>query len=44
MNKDEKIALEYLRILGIGTPKFEPDGNCPPDFAFGNDVGIEVRS
>ncbi|OGU77415.1 MAG: hypothetical protein A2V93_09510 [Ignavibacteria bacterium RBG_16_34_14] len=43
MNKDEKLALEYLKTLGNGIPKFEPEGNCPPDFAFENKLAIEVR-
>lgn len=43
MNKDEKIALQYLELLNFGIPKYEPDGNCPPDFSFEQEIGIEVR-
>ena len=42
-NVDERIALDYLSSIGNGIPAHEPDGNIPPDFAFDNKIGIEVR-
>ncbi|HPB04008.1 MAG TPA: hypothetical protein PLH00_04100 [Bacteroidaceae bacterium] len=43
MNKDEKIALQYLESLGFENIVHEPDGNIPPDFLINNKIGIEVR-
>ena len=43
MNKEEKLALQYLENLGSRNIVYEPDGNIPPDFAINNEIGIEVR-
>jgi hypothetical protein len=43
MNKEEKLALQYLENLGSKTIVHEPDGNIPPDFLIDNEIGIEVR-
>lgn len=43
MNIDEKIAFDFLKSIGMGIPKYEPDGNIPPDYAFDDKFGIEVR-
>ncbi|MDO8332004.1 MAG: hypothetical protein Q7T36_16180 [Fluviicoccus sp.] len=43
MNEEERLAEQYLRNLNIGTVFFEPDGNNPPDFSVGNNIGVEVR-
>ncbi len=43
MDKDEKIAYEYLNSKGFKDIKYEPDGNRPPDFLADNKYAIEVR-
>ena len=43
MNREEKTAKKYLESLSNGEPKFEPDGNTPPDFSLASTIGIEVR-
>jgi hypothetical protein len=42
MNTDEKIAFDFLKEHFGKVPTFEPNGNVPPDFSYGN-LGIEVR-
>ena len=42
MNRDEKIAEEFLRIVHSNVA-FEPDGNIPPDFSIDGNIGVEVR-
>lgn len=43
MNEEEQLAEKYLRNLNIGNVIFEPDGNNPPDFSVGKNIGVEVR-
>ena len=43
MNRDEKIAYNYLKHLGFLNIIFEPDGNVPPDFLIDNSIAVEVR-
>ena len=43
MKAEEQTAEDYLQGLGIGSVKFEPDGNIPPDFSVGSSTGVEVR-
>ncbi len=43
MNKDEKIALDFLKSKGFNNIKYEPAGNVPPDFIVNGNVAIEVR-
>jgi hypothetical protein len=43
MNAEEHTAENYLQGLGIGSVRFEPDGNIPPDFSLGSSTGVEVR-
>lgn len=42
MDPSEMLAKTYLESLGLDAVAFEPDGQIPPDFAFG-DIAIEVR-
>lgn len=42
MNKDEQIAEKYLKAKDLH-PKYEPDGNIPPDFSVIGKIGVEVR-
>lgn len=43
MNIQETTAKKYLDGLSKGGVKFEPDGNIPPDFSLGSNIGVEVR-
>jgi hypothetical protein len=43
MNAKEHRAGNYLQGLGIGSVRFEPDGNIPPDFSVGSSTGVKVR-
>ena len=43
MNREEKIAQEYLSRLSLGQVIHEPDGNVPPDFKVGPRLAVEVR-
>lgn len=43
MKKEEQIAETYLNQLALGTVKYEPDGNIPPDFSIHSTIGVEVR-
>jgi len=43
MNKEEKIAENYLMTSGYQNIIFEPDGNVPPDFSIDRTIAIEVR-
>jgi len=42
MDRSETLAKIYLESLGLNAVAYEPDGQIPPDFAFG-DIAIEVR-
>jgi hypothetical protein len=43
MNRDEKVAREYLMHLGHREIVYEPDGNKPPDFLVAGRIAVEVR-
>jgi hypothetical protein len=43
MNKDERLALEYLQHIGFQDIIHEPDGNIPPDFLIDKSIAAEVR-
>ena len=43
MNTEEKSAKRYLCRNYFRWIKYEPDGNKPPDFSVGRNVGVEVR-
>jgi hypothetical protein len=43
MDESERLAEQFLLGLGVGAVVFEPDGNVPPDFAVGRNIGVEVR-
>jgi len=43
MNRDEKVAKEYLVHLGHREIVYEPDGNIPPDFLVAGRIAVEVR-
>ena len=43
MNPDEQIAFNYLLSVGHDDIIYEPDGNIPPDFSLGSQIGVEVR-
>ncbi|MFD3190123.1 hypothetical protein ACFMPD_07590 [Sedimentitalea sp. HM32M-2] len=42
MDETEKRALQLLYALEPGSWCYEPDGNCPPDFALNGKVAVEV--
>lgn len=42
MDPTEQRALEFLHSRGYWNAVYEPDGNVPPDFAFGH-IAVEVR-
>ena len=43
MNREEKVADNYLKSLGYKNVIFEPDGNIPPDFSLDEKIAVEVR-
>jgi hypothetical protein len=43
MKPEEQMAATYLGALGLGSPKYEPDGNIPPDFLLSASIAVEVR-
>jgi len=43
LNREEKIARDYLTSCGHKNIIYEPDGNIPPDFSIEGAVGVEVR-
>ena len=43
MNRDEKIANNYLKQQDFSQIVYEPDGNIPPDFLLDNSIAVEVR-
>jgi len=43
MNREEKVADNYLKSLGYKNVIFEPDGNIPPDFSLDGKIAVEVR-
>lgn len=43
MKAEEETAREYLERLDLGSVRFEPDGNIPPDFSVGTSTAVEVR-
>lgn len=44
MKKEEKIVERFLKsIYDENNIRFEPDGNCPPDFTINSNIAIEVR-
>ncbi|MEK0338505.1 MAG: hypothetical protein QQN41_13835, partial [Nitrosopumilus sp.] len=43
MNRDEKIANNYLKQQDFSQIVYEPDGNISPDFLLDNSIAVEVR-
>jgi hypothetical protein len=43
MNKDEKLAYQFLKYSGFKNIIHEPDGNIPPDFLCDLKIAVEVR-
>ena len=43
MRRSEKAVDRFLRGLGLGDVRFEPDGNVPPDFLVDERVAVEAR-
>lgn len=43
MHPEEMVAFSFLKTLFGEEPDFEPDREIPPDFAYGKELGIEVR-
>jgi len=43
MNDSETTVCEYLKSLRIGSVRYEPDGNVPPDFLVDGRVAVEAR-
>lgn len=43
MNRDENVAVTYLKHLDLGDVEYEPDGNVPPDFLISDEIAVEVR-
>ena len=43
MDAAEALAERYLVYFGFGPVRYEPDGNCPPDFVTADGTAVEVR-
>ena len=43
MNREEKVAREYLMHRGHREIVYEPDGNKTPDFLVARRIAVEVR-
>lgn len=43
MRPSEKAVDRFLRGLGLGDVRFEPDGNVPPDFVVDERIAVEAR-
>lgn len=43
MDRSETLARDHLLFRGFSNPKYEPDGNVPPDFLLDGRIAVEVR-
>lgn len=43
MDGSEKLVEEYLKSLGFGDVRYQPDGNVTPDFLVDGRIAVEVR-
>lgn len=43
MDRSEQCVARYLERLELGSVRFEPDGNVPPDFLLDGRIAVEAR-